>query len=265
MRIYNEVVGLAFDYTFGVVEYRVSINDHIERKFIGQQMKILARGTPLWQTTVTIRGDRDDVGAFREALKNIMILGYSFRIGCQTYEPIFGPEFVYSGGINLMEMWVVDPGEQAYVTDSSPDHVPTEWTFTFGPKLTPTAYYLYNPVSFPSTVLVQSVSRTKNAKTAPQKLYSMQSANGFYVFNPISIVTWQGPKDEIAKAKCYLLRNALLTGGTVPVGDRAWFFGYGETSIDESVYLLAIEDMGPISKGSDEFQFSATLAQVVLA
>lgn len=260
MRIYRPGPIFPFDFTVSVKEFKVSITDNVMRKQIGDYMKVVKLGDPLWQCTAIIKDQRTTIETLKEILDIAKKNGYRFNVTMQSYEPLFGPEFVYSGGLNLMDFQIFSKEDEAYNTGNIPDGVKTEYSFTFGPTLTPYSNLAYNPTSFPETVFVQSVSRVKNTKAAISRRFHGQSENGFGVDNPVAIVTWQGTKEEIAKAKCYLLKSCLYSSGAIHVGQKSWFFLWAETNSDVSVYLLALDDHGPISIGSDEFSFSATIA-----
>lgn len=261
MRIYK-TGSLAHDATVGIKEYRCNIIDNIERTFIGQKLKILSWGDIMHQVTVTILDDMDTVDALREAMILWMNQGLKFRVTLQNYEPVFGPEFNYSLINSLTSFQLLSEGDEPYQISSTIDGMKSEWTFTIGYTQTITPYYLYpDQLEFPSTLRIENISRVKQVQSVVRNMYFGQSANGFNVTNPQSIITFAGSREDIAKAKSYLIQKCLRDSPSIDFGDRVWIFEDGVSAAN--VFLLSMEDLGAIAIGSNEFRFNATLALAV--
>lgn len=261
MRIYK-TGSLAFDYTVGVKEYRCNMIDNIERKFVGQTMKILSWGDILHQSTITVQAEMSIIDGLRESITRISEQGLKFRITAESFEPIFGPEFNYASINSLTNFQLLSEADEPYQISSTIDGILSEWTFTIGSQQTITPYYKYLSQSeFPSGMRIERVSRVKNSDTVVRGMYFSQSSNGFNVSTPQAVVTYAGQKEDVAKAKSYFMQQCLLSYGFLNFGPRVWLFE--KDSMSANVFVLSMEDLGPISNGSDEFRFNVTLALAV--
>jgi hypothetical protein len=261
MRIYS-TSDVTFDETVFVKEYRVSIIDNIERKFVSGRYKPISWGDVLHQSTIVLRGERDVIERLREKMILAMASGTSFRITCEEFETIFGPEFTYVGasGVNsFTQFQVLSATDEPYTTDHGPMNLKTEWSVTIGCSAKITSKLTYqSEISFPSGLRITGVSRSSGSAARVHNQYLSQTSNGFGNLQKTATVTFYGTRSIVAKAKAYLLLNALISSFSLDTSPNVFLFDTGITVAD--VYLLSLDDLGPISNGSDEYGFSATFA-----
>lgn len=241
-------------YAIGVSDYEPVFESGIKWSQVGGKHKALDRGatTAKWSADITVKASGTTIALLRQAMSTAAASGLPITLTCSAHETVFGPEFSYSSSYNCL----VD-AKEAFTTGNLNTSIPTEWTFTAYPTDYMPSRYLNNTGTFPTTVSMIGAQRLDNGDHDVIESAESRLAFGFGFSAPTAEITFEGTRSEVAQAKAYLqtIRSTAFTLSTALV----WPFVVGDTS--ESVYVLDIDDNGPLDKASTFHSFTVVFGK----
>lgn len=185
------------------------------------------------------------VSTVRSILHGAVSVGSPIHVIAEDHECLFGPMINYEWPI-----WcTVVANESAFSTTNLNENGRTEFSFTLIAENFLFARRLYIGLESMPDLRILSVSRLDNPKAQTMKFEDGASTMGLSFKAPTAEVVYEGSRDDIARALCFLIEKRVsVFTFTSP---RVWLF-------EKDVYswpvkLITISLDGPLDSASTEY------------
>jgi len=245
------------EYPVKISEYNPSFESGIEWFQVGKRWKYLNKGNECkkWKTEITISDVGQEVSQARDVIINAAKSGQNIYLDCESYEPVFGPEFNYTAPVEC----VLTDFESDFSTGNLNENGRVEWTFAVTANENMAERYLYiTPFTLPYEHLrILSVSRNFNPGTNVIEKESFDSLAGFGFTAPTAEIAFEADREWAAKALAFAQEYPLLAGLE---SKRVWLF---DRFVYESTFnIIEVNYDGPTDKACTMYRFTLLVARV---